>query len=68
MSLTALIKIARDRLYELHIEAEAIMSLRINATHRLYGYLEGAVFHILWFDPNHGDNDNCVCRSHKKHT
>ena len=61
-------KIARDRLYELHVEAEAVMSLRITGTHRLYGYLEGAVFHLLWFDTNHGDNDTCVCRSRKKHT
>ncbi len=61
-------KIAKNRLYELHIEAEAVMSLRITGTHRLYGYLEGAVFHLLWFDTNHGDNDTCVCRSRKKHT
>lgn len=61
-------KVARDRLATLHVEAEAIMSLRLTGTHRLYGYMDGAVFHLLWYDPNHGDNDTCVCRSHRQHT
>lgn len=59
---------AKRRLEDRQIEAESIMSLRINGTHRLYGYMTGAVFNILWFDTNHGDNPDCVCRSHKKHT
>ena len=61
-------KIAQDRLAEKHIEAESIISLRITATHRLYGYIVGKVFNILWYDNNHGDNENCVCRSNKRHT
>ena len=61
-------KSARDRLYELHIEAEAVLSLRVTATLRLYGFLDGAVFHMIWVDTHHGDNDTCVCRSRKKHT
>ena len=61
-------KIARDRLINLRIEANAVISLRIQATHRLYGYKIGSVFYILWYDNNHGDNDNCVCKSRKKHT
>lgn len=68
IAIETLNKIARDRLYELHIEAESIMSLRLNGCHRLYGYLEGAVFHLLWFGLNHGDNDTCVCRSRLKNT
>ena len=64
----ALSKRASDRLIELHIEAEALLSLRLNGTHRIYGYMNRAVFHILWVDLEHGDNQNCVCRSHKKHT
>ena len=68
INLDALSKTARNRLDELHIEAEAVMSLRVTGSHRLYGFLEGAVFHLLWFDAHHGDNDTCVCRSHKKHT
>lgn len=61
-------KKARDRLALLHIEAEALISLRVTATHRIYGYITNAVFNILWIDFNHGDNLTCVCRSVKKHT
>ena len=50
------------------IEANAVISLRIQATHRLYGYRIGSVFYILWYDNNHGDNYTCVCKSRKKHT
>lgn len=59
---------AQKRLAELYVEQDSIVSLRINATHRLYGYHVGRVFNILWYDDNHGDNDTCVCRSKKKHT
>lgn len=61
-------KIAQERLSELMIEANAVISLRISGTCRLYGYRIGSVFYILWFDNNHGDNCTCVCRSRKKHT
>jgi len=61
-------QIASDRLAVLCIEAESLISLRLTGTHRIYGYIQGAVFHILWIDLNHGDNDTCVCRSCKKHT
>lgn len=61
-------KCARARLSALHIEAEAIYSLRLNGTHRIYGLINKGVFNILWFDTDHGDNDTCVCRSYLKHT
>lgn len=61
-------KVAQDRLAERHIEAEALISLRVTGSHRLYGYLTGYAFNILWFDDDHGDNQRCVCRSKKKHT
>lgn len=61
-------KIARDRLTEKYIEAESIVSLRLTNVHRLYGYMTGSVFHVLWFDDKHGDNSACVCRSYLKHT
>lgn len=61
-------KKASDRLVELYIEAESLVSLRLMGSHRIYGYMKGAVFNILWIDLNHGDNATCVCRSHKKHT
>lgn len=59
---------ARDRLAEKYIEKEAIISLRLQGTHRLYGYIIGSVFYILWYDMDHGDSKTCVCRSAKKHT
>lgn len=61
-------KCARDRLFDLRIEAESIYSLRLGGGLRLYGFLVGATYNILWYDNDHGDNDTCVCRSHKKHT
>ncbi len=68
INLNDLNKIARDRLAEMYIEAESIISLRLSGNHRLYGYISGRVFNILWYDNNHGDNDECVCRARLKHT
>lgn len=68
IDLSDLNKLAQDRLVEMRIEAESITSLRLNSTHRLYGYIIESNFYIIWFDTNHGDNDYCVCRAHKKHT
>ena len=50
------------------IEAEAVMSLRLQGKIRLYGIMADNVFSILWLDDNHGDNPDCVCRSYLKHT
>ena len=61
-------KFATDRLEELHIETEAVISLRLSATVRLYGYIVDSAFNILWYDCNHGDNYTCVCRSKKRRT
>lgn len=63
-----LTKKARDRLDELNIEAEAVVSLSFTGTHRFYGLIDDGTFHVIWFDKEHGDNEECVCRSHKKHT
>lgn len=61
-------KCARDRLCELRIEEEAVYSLRLTGKIRIYGFMVGSVFNILWYDNDHGNNDTCVCRSYKKHT
>ncbi len=61
-------KIAQDRLADRFIEAESLISLRVTGNHRLYGYMSGKVFNILWYDDDHGDNKTCVCRSYLKHT
>lgn len=68
LDLEDLNKVAQDRLTKKYIEAESLISLRVNSTHRLYGYCEGRVFNILWYDTDHGDNKTCVCRSHLKHS
>ena len=61
-------KVAQDRLAAKYIEAESLISLRVTGNHRLYGYMTGRVFNILWYDDDHGDNKTCVCRSYLKHT
>jgi hypothetical protein len=68
LNLNDLNKVAQDRLAERYIEAESLISLRVTGKHRLYGYMSGRVFNILWYDDDHGDNSKCVCRSHLKHT
>lgn len=61
-------KIAVDRLSDLFIEIDSIVSIRLTGKHRIYGFITGSVFNILWVDLNHGDNSNCICRSKKRHT
>ncbi len=68
LDLDELNKAAQDRLASKYIEAESLISLRITGNHRLYGYMTGRVFNVLWYDDDHGDNSTCVCRSRLKHT
>ena len=68
LSPNSLNKAAQARLAEKYIETESLISLRITGKHRLYGYMCGKVFCVLWFDDDHGDNEQCVCRSSLKHT
>ena len=68
LNLDELNKTAQDRLAARYIEAESLISLRLTGNHRLYGYMTGSVFNVLWYDDNHGDNNTCVCRSRLKHT
>ncbi len=68
LDLDELNKVAQDRLASKYIEAESLISLRVTGNHRLYGYMTGRVFNVLWYDDDHGDNNKCVCRSYLKHT
>lgn len=68
IDITSLNKTAKQILEERYIEYDSIYSLRLTGTHRLYGFIVGPVFNILWFDKDHGDNDTCVCKSKKPHT
>lgn len=51
-----LVEISRD-------DEDRIARLRLTGTQRLYGFLRGHVFHVLWWDPDHK-----VWPSTKKHT
>ncbi|MBN3007472.1 hypothetical protein [Ruthenibacterium lactatiformans] len=68
IDVNALNPCAQTRLTEKFIEWDSIVSLRLTNTHRLYGYIIGSVFNVLWYDTKHGDNSECVCRCRKKHT
>lgn len=59
---------AKNRLDTLQIEVEEVLVMHMDSTHCIYGYLMDGICSILWYDPNHGDNDTCVCRSRLKHT
>ena len=61
-------KCAKDRLAELHIECDEVISLRLGGKTRIYGIWQLSTCSILWYDCDHGDNDTCVCRSKLKHT
>ena len=58
-----LCKAAQDRLTELKILVDQVVSLRLSGEERVIGLLEGGVFSVLWWDPNHE-----VCPSKKKNT
>ena len=68
INIKSLNKKAVDRLAEKYIELDSIISLRLTGKHRLYGYIQKSTFYVLWYDDNHGDNNECVCRSNLKHT
>lgn len=55
---------ARQRLGERYeCDGDSIARFRLGGTERLYGFLVGHEFHILWWDKNHE-----VWPSRKKHT
>lgn len=48
-----LIKEAQDRVTELGIVTDELLSLRIDGKKRVFGVLEAGVLNIVWFDRNH---------------
>ena len=68
VEVSGLNKVAQDRLSELGIFRDELVSLRLNGTLRVYGYLSLATLVILWVDDDHGDNQTCVYRSKLKYT
>lgn len=62
-------KCAQRRLADIQQDdIDQVFSLRVQGQHRIYGIKDGSFLKVLWYDLNHGDNDDCVCRSRKKHT
>lgn len=57
-------KQAKDRLEELRLADQTRISrLRMNGPGRLYGFLDGNIFHVVFWDPDHA-----IWPSRKKHT
>lgn len=54
---------AQRRLSEKYPEYDRVFSLRLTGKLRLIGTIQGGIFFIFWYDPEHQ-----VCTSHKKHT
>lgn len=48
-----LIKEAQDRVTELGIITDELLSLRVDGKKRVFGVLEGGVLNIVWFDRKH---------------
>lgn len=45
--------VERIKLMELEDETDAIYSFAISGKIRLIGIRDGAIFHVVWYDPNH---------------
>lgn len=59
-----LIPEAQERLKFLNLDDyEEVLSLRVTAKARIYGIRDGAIFRILWWDPEHK-----ICPAPLKHT
>jgi hypothetical protein len=55
---------ARGRLVELELDLfDDLWELRLGGEERIWGLLDGHVFYLVWWDPEHQ-----VCPSTKKHT
>jgi hypothetical protein len=48
-----LAKRAQDRLDEMGIALDEVVSLRLSGKERVFGYLENGVLVLLWWDPDH---------------
>lgn len=59
-----LIKAARDRLTDIHLDdIDELFSMRFSGKKRIWGIRDENVFKLLWWDPDHE-----ICPAPKKHT
>jgi len=63
ISVGEIIKPAQKRLEELNLYYDELYSLRLTGAERLWGIIEGGVFRVIWYDPNHE-----ICPSQKLYT
>jgi hypothetical protein len=46
-------KEARDRILALRLDIDELVSLHLTGTERVWGYRDGAILNVLWWDPYH---------------
>jgi hypothetical protein len=63
IAIDKLCKQARDRLSQLQVFVDEVVSLHLSSTERIIGIMENGAFSVLWWDPDHQ-----VCPSRKKNT
>lgn len=63
VSISGMIREARKRAKELKLDYDELFSLRLEGKLRLYGFIEGKIFYIIWYDPEHE-----IYPCEKKHT
>ena len=56
-------KAAQERLKQLEVRCEEVMSFAVSGKKRMIGIRDGQACRLLWWDPEHQ-----VCPSMKKHT
>lgn len=56
-------KEAQNRITSTPQSFDALFSLRLTGTFRLFGFIEDGVYYVIWVDPNHE-----VCPSNLSHT
>ena len=56
-------KEAQNRITSIPQSFDALFSLRLTGTFRLFGFIEDGVYYVIWVDPNHE-----VCPSNLSHT
>lgn len=53
ISVSKICKEARDCLLALRLDIDELVSLHLSGTERVWGYRDGAILNVLWWDPEH---------------
>ena len=58
---------AQKRLKKIGLnDVSELFSLRLSGTVRIYGIRDGRALKLLWYDRDHGNQNNAVCPSSKR--